>query len=760
MSTNTAEMLSPTGSAFSVEDAENLAATKLQKAWRGKATSKYMEHIHQLMPVLIIPAIAGSGLKIEKSAISPSFEGTRVWMNAAMLAMSRVTRKVHNEDEIFDVKEKNEKSVEEEDFIMTKEACHQVKSAWLHHMSLGSDMETERPGNRVRAYEGLKGVEHMSDDVVTQLGSWVHAPVVKSLLKVGYVRGENLDAAPYDWRLPPACTEERDGYLSKTKAQIEDMYKRNWNRPVILLCHSMGCKMGHYFLCWAHKTHGKEWVDKYVYSYMPIGSPACGVSLAVRTGLVGKGLSPEVDFLMADESEGLIMYRSWGSGGWLMPRYLPKHVPPSVIARKEGSLLVSLGGAIDLGTLFSDRKQPPKEMRLMVKLRLPRHLHSIRVRTPYVKVKTIDQDKYILELPEESFHFALPEETKPDEKLGLLKLVLEAPAGRVQMMVLDVISRKIAKTLNAGTRVARTKKIKLTPDMFDDMNRLSATYEMKTLKPNRLKGNVSVKLQYQPSSGMAPNKTDTPISAISDDLVDNEKITNIVPIGSKSRLESNVRYEALSGHQLYAMDVFCKDGFERVIRERYEKDPLEPRTYDCPPVQRVNAIYGINVPTEVCAVLRHRPYIVVGDANADSRYVIDTECKWKDIPQEVGKSSLFNWKDLHLSNGILMETNTTRQQTVDENGKTVFRKVCGDGTVPYWNLAHCKTWRPHLKELTVDELEGAGHRGILAESRFHELIKKYCVVPNLRTAALVRAEVNSGTAQINLSIPTMSSEEL
>ena len=48
MSTNTAEMLSPTGSAFSVEDAENLAATKLQKAWRGK------EDYDERRPIILI----------------------------------------------------------------------------------------------------------------------------------------------------------------------------------------------------------------------------------------------------------------------------------------------------------------------------------------------------------------------------------------------------------------------------------------------------------------------------------------------------------------------------------------------------------------------------------------------------------------------------------------------------------------------------------------------------------------------------------
>ena len=223
---------------------------------------------HHLLPILIIPAIAGSGLKIHKSGIGKAYEKERVWMNVNMLAAGRfLSNKVLNEDEIEQLKQVNEKTMsknllkltldssekkdnddnddsqgvevglggvkdvlDDEDPPITPastpigsgpggrpslekkqpsfkevEAAFEVRSSWLYHMSLADDMVNERRGNRVRPYEGLKAVEYMSGDAVTQIGSWVHAPVTKYLTsELGYERGKNLDGAGYDWRLPPS----------------------------------------------------------------------------------------------------------------------------------------------------------------------------------------------------------------------------------------------------------------------------------------------------------------------------------------------------------------------------------------------------------------------------------------------------------------------------------------------------------------------------------------------------------------------------
>ena len=52
-------------------------------------------------------------------------------------------------------------------------------------------------------------------------------------------------------------TEIRDGYLTKTMNRVEKMYDDNNKLPIILCCHSMGSKMGHYFLNFALKKKGQ-----------------------------------------------------------------------------------------------------------------------------------------------------------------------------------------------------------------------------------------------------------------------------------------------------------------------------------------------------------------------------------------------------------------------------------------------------------------------------------------------------------------------
>ena len=232
----------------SLSDRMEHAARGIQKLWRrGQHTTAVLEDTRAdiLLPILIVPGVASSGLRIEQSGIdNPKYAGSRVWMNAAMLAAGRIMqqRDVLNAEEIkqavlhpsrqtvqrliSDSKDKGKQTIlegtklvkdavlantasshntdsddrrEEEDaFAQVEQAC-QVRSAWLHHMSLSPNMIDEREGNRVRPYQGLEGVEYLSDDSATKLGSWVHAPVTKYLVaELGYTKGKNLDGAPYE----------------------------------------------------------------------------------------------------------------------------------------------------------------------------------------------------------------------------------------------------------------------------------------------------------------------------------------------------------------------------------------------------------------------------------------------------------------------------------------------------------------------------------------------------------------------------------
>lgn len=139
----------------------------------------------------------------------------------------------------------------------------------------------------MRAMSGLAGVDYLTpNNPLTQLVSYVFGPVIKALVRVGYEDGLNLDAAPYDWRLTPAELERRDGYFTRTMAQVERLYESNGRTPVVLVCHSLGTRVGHYLCDFA----GREWCDRHVHTYMPVGAPHLGAPKALRGNITGDAM--------------------------------------------------------------------------------------------------------------------------------------------------------------------------------------------------------------------------------------------------------------------------------------------------------------------------------------------------------------------------------------------------------------------------------------------------------------------------------------
>ena len=131
------------------------ATTMIQRVWRKKTHLQEERRQWVLLPVLIIPGIASSGLYIEESGLArpERYVGRRTWMDVAFLAAERMKTKMVNKDEIKEA-ETMRSSVTSAEFSEAEMAL-QVRSAWLHHMSLESNMVDERPGNKVRVYKGV-----------------------------------------------------------------------------------------------------------------------------------------------------------------------------------------------------------------------------------------------------------------------------------------------------------------------------------------------------------------------------------------------------------------------------------------------------------------------------------------------------------------------------------------------------------------------------------------------------------------------------
>ncbi|KAK4475693.1 hypothetical protein MN116_000959 [Schistosoma mekongi] len=96
------------------------------------------------------------------------------------------------------------------------------------------------------------------------------APIVSEFIKDAfYVKNFTLRGAPYDFRKSP---DENKLFVIKLRRLIEETYKNGFNRPVVLLGHSMGSIYTLHFL--NHQT--KHWKQKYIKSFISVSAPLGG----------------------------------------------------------------------------------------------------------------------------------------------------------------------------------------------------------------------------------------------------------------------------------------------------------------------------------------------------------------------------------------------------------------------------------------------------------------------------------------------------
>jgi hypothetical protein len=175
-----------------------------------------------------------------------------------------------------------------------------------------------------------------------------------------------------------------------------------------------------------------------------------------------------------------------------------------------------------------------------------------------------------------------------------------------------------------------------------------------------------------------------------------------------------VKTKGVDCQEFSGYDIMEREGLEdmlRVIKTAYDNDAtMGPRSISSsqtPPVKRVHAIYGINLPTEMAGVYERQDTCLSND-RLRNLYQLDTQAT-------VDRASGYTVKG-----GLMFETKHTLQTVAGG------RRVSGDGTVPYWSLQHPKSWEGPSCEVSVVELEGAGHREILADARFHKAVLDYC----------------------------------
>lgn len=138
---------------------------------------------------------------VTRSESYPSWIGKRIWLNLKSIGFYSLHR--------GGVLQKNAESMRQGvgDFSpeVHEEYERQIKakSRWVQHIRLRADMKSEKEEISVRAIEGTAGVDYLAPGMLTKSMSYVFGPVLDVLRANGYKDGVDLDAAPYDWRLPP-----------------------------------------------------------------------------------------------------------------------------------------------------------------------------------------------------------------------------------------------------------------------------------------------------------------------------------------------------------------------------------------------------------------------------------------------------------------------------------------------------------------------------------------------------------------------------
>uniref|UniRef100_A0A0N4ZSF3 Lecithin:cholesterol acyltransferase family protein n=1 Tax=Parastrongyloides trichosuri TaxID=131310 RepID=A0A0N4ZSF3_PARTI len=138
------------------------------------------------------------------------------------------------------------------------------------------------------------------------------APIANALVSWGYIRGKNIQAAPYDWRLKP--TDMEDYYL-KLKQVIIKTSELNNNSKVVFIAHSMGNVHLNYFL---RNYVDKPFIDKYIQSHIALAAPWAGSMQIVK--LLVSGYNMEFYRILLPPSSLRSMQRTWGSSYLLFPR--------------------------------------------------------------------------------------------------------------------------------------------------------------------------------------------------------------------------------------------------------------------------------------------------------------------------------------------------------------------------------------------------------------------------------------------------------
>ena len=170
--------------------------------------------------------------------------------------------------------------------------------------------------SKIPDFGGVDAISYL--DKAKTLGVWNETIIM--LEQLGYVVGQDLFGAPYDWRLTPMNyfdvapdheTQIVDSYYSQLKGLIELAYQKN-GRGAVVLSLSMG---GPVFALFLNHYVDQTWKSKYLSAYVSLDG-AFGGSVSAIATLV----SPSN--WLTSLGSGALMQKvigTMGSSAWMLP---------------------------------------------------------------------------------------------------------------------------------------------------------------------------------------------------------------------------------------------------------------------------------------------------------------------------------------------------------------------------------------------------------------------------------------------------------
>ncbi|XP_002739024.1 lysosomal phospholipase A and acyltransferase-like [Saccoglossus kowalevskii] len=197
-------------------------------------------------------------------------------------------------------------------WLNLEELVPYIIDCWSDNIKLTYNNKTRRTTNQIGVdvkiphFGNTSSVEWLDPSKVSY-GSYF-APLVDKLITLGYERGITVRGAPYDFRKAP---NEGEVFFKNLTNLIEETYKKNDNKRVVLVTHSMGGPYALYLL--NHKS--QEWKDKYIKSLTSLGGPWTGAVKIVRVFTSGDNLGTFV----VNALELRPAQRTYPSSAWLYP---------------------------------------------------------------------------------------------------------------------------------------------------------------------------------------------------------------------------------------------------------------------------------------------------------------------------------------------------------------------------------------------------------------------------------------------------------